>query len=234
MPMEMIQCFRKTFAIFIDDVFDVWIACVILEYLTVIKTTYSFPCAVFCSDPSFSMSKKSRGSAAGKSWKCLLCLIAPLAHFATVSYSSFAICGREKLRQSVSFILCWSRCLTMGGWCARCKIRFARWGECYDFSGVFDGWFTYKEAAVVRVKLRIRVANLYWRFFAIWVARLFDDELVLSWRRITRRCDCCRKPDDVLPWGANDMIVCLVVVWCIHCKDRKIIFEWWFVSAQCA
>lgn len=67
MPKEMMHCPRKTFAMCIDDSFDVEKACVILEYLSVMTMTYLFLCAALGSGLGISIALKLSISAAGKS-----------------------------------------------------------------------------------------------------------------------------------------------------------------------
>lgn len=71
MPKRIIQCSNKTFAIFVDDVFDVRIVCVCLKYLSVMKTTNRITCAVSGRGSRMFMATKPSGSAAENSERCL-------------------------------------------------------------------------------------------------------------------------------------------------------------------
>lgn len=62
------------------------------------------------------------------------------------------------------------------------------------------------------MELRIGVTVLYRRCFAIGVTSLFDDELVLSWRRIKQWCNYCSKRNYVVALGVNIVNVCKAIV----------------------
>lgn len=52
------QCLRKLFAMWVDDVFDVWIACPSLKYLSVMTKTHWFSWAIFSSGPRTTIKRR--------------------------------------------------------------------------------------------------------------------------------------------------------------------------------
>lgn len=67
MSKVKMQCSRKAFTMFVNEVFDVGIARVILEYLSIMAASYWFPCAISGSGQRIFIATKSSGSAVGKS-----------------------------------------------------------------------------------------------------------------------------------------------------------------------
>lgn len=61
-----------------------------------------------------------------------------------------------------------------------------------------------------------------------------DVSLVLIWRFIHRWCYCRRKWNNSIAWGVKDINLCSAVIWCIHCKDPKIVSIWYFFYFHCA